>query len=78
MQWFLDTHHPCGGFDITTVERLDSIKEFELDNTVPLDQVYAGKVMLALKNKLDHGRIKQGSRILMIHTGGLQGKPCIK
>ncbi len=76
--WQLNTDSHCGGYGGTTPELLDFIAQFELDTGIPLDQVYTGKVMLALKKKIVEGRLSKGCRILMIHTGGLQGKRGIK
>ncbi len=77
-RWLLETAYHCGGYARTTPELLDFIKQFELDTDVPLDQVYTGKVMLALKQQIGQGLVEHGSRILMVHTGGLQGKRGIK
>ncbi|MDP0588457.1 MAG: hypothetical protein QS748_04415 [Candidatus Endonucleobacter bathymodioli] len=73
-RWTLDTDSHCGGYGRTSLELLSFIEEFEQDTGVPLDQVYTGKVMLALKNRISREDLVSGCRILMIHTGGLQGK----
>lgn len=73
-RWILDTDSHCGGYGRTSPELLSFIEEFESDTGVPLDQVYTGKVILALKNRINRDELASGYRILMIHTGGLQGK----
>jgi len=40
---------------------------------VPLDAVYTAKMILGIINLADSGEFKRGSRLLAIHTGGLQG-----
>jgi 1-aminocyclopropane-1-carboxylate deaminase len=38
-----------------------------------LDHVYTGKMMQAVFEEIKTGRFARGSRVLAIHTGGLQG-----
>lgn len=40
---------------------------------IPSDFVYTGKLFFALDHLLEHGFFPRGSRILCIHSGGLQG-----
>ena len=47
----------------------DFFNKFE----IPLDPVYTGKMFYGIFDMIDTGRIAQGSRVLAIHTGGLQG-----
>ncbi|WP_223668588.1 1-aminocyclopropane-1-carboxylate deaminase/D-cysteine desulfhydrase [Kangiella shandongensis] len=72
--WELDTRHHCGGFAKTT-DRLKHLQqELESGNRFLLDQVYNAKVFLALHDWLSEGQISSGSKVLVIHTGGLQGR----
>ena len=73
-QWRLLTEHHCGGYAKITPELLEFIESFEQETDIPLDPVYTGKAMLALKKTVEAGAISVGSRVLMVHTGGLQGK----
>ncbi|OED46124.1 hypothetical protein ACH42_04065 [Endozoicomonas sp. (ex Bugula neritina AB1)] len=72
--WRLLTEHHCGGYAKVTPELSSFITGFERETNIPLDPVYTGKAMLALKKTIEAGRIEKESRVLMIHTGGLQGK----
>ncbi|MGI9274754.1 MAG: 1-aminocyclopropane-1-carboxylate deaminase/D-cysteine desulfhydrase [Endozoicomonas sp.] len=72
--WQLETQGHCGGYGRTNTELVEFIQAFELDTGVPLDQVYVGKVLLQLKKKIDNGWPGRQCRLLVIHTGGLQGK----
>lgn len=45
------------------------------ESGIPLDPIYTGKMMFRLNQMLEHGVIPRESRILAIHTGGLQGLP---
>ena len=72
--WRLETDGHCGGYGRTSADLLEFIKAFEQDTGVPLDHVYVGKALLHLKKKIDNGWPDQNCRLLVIHTGGLQGK----
>ena len=47
--------------------------DFEAHTGILLDYVYTSKMMYALFSEVKRGRWKPGSRLLVIHTGGLQG-----
>ena len=40
---------------------------------VPTDFVYTGKMFFAVEEMIKDGIFEPGSRLLVIHTGGLQG-----
>ena len=40
---------------------------------MPLDPVYTGKLLFGIFDLLETGFFKKDSKILVIHTGGLQG-----
>ncbi|HEY9030375.1 MAG TPA: pyridoxal-phosphate dependent enzyme [Kangiella sp.] len=71
--WRIDCEHHCGGFAKSNSELDSLVEEFHHHNDVRLDKVYNGKCLLAVKSAVAQGRINQGSKVLMIHTGGLQG-----
>lgn len=71
--WSLDTAHHCGGFAKSSKE-LDELRhELETLNHFELDEVYNAKVFLALQSYLQQGLIPKHAKVLVIHTGGLQG-----
>ncbi|WP_231422846.1 1-aminocyclopropane-1-carboxylate deaminase/D-cysteine desulfhydrase [Pseudomonas sp. Leaf59] len=41
---------------------------------LPLEPLYTGKALLALKQQIEAGRFAPGTRLIFIHTGGLQGR----
>lgn len=67
----LDYHF--GGYAKWNHELLDLIREFKKSYGLPLDPVYTGKMMAAVLGEVKKGTIPTGSKILAIHTGGLQG-----
>ncbi|MCJ8167736.1 1-aminocyclopropane-1-carboxylate deaminase/D-cysteine desulfhydrase [Atopomonas sediminilitoris] len=47
--------------------------EFFAQTGVVLEPVYTAKALLALRYQLADGKFARGSRLVMLHTGGLQG-----
>ena len=41
---------------------------------MPLEPVYTGKALMALRDFCKRGQLARGSRLIFIHTGGLQGR----
>lgn len=62
-----------GGFAKIDAQLLDFIAMAENESGVPLEPLYTGKALLALRQAVEAGRISQGSRLIFVHTGGLQG-----
>ena len=67
----LDYHH--GGFAKTSAPLLALIQDMQLRHQLPLEPIYTAKTLYAIYDLLRRGFFKSGQRILMIHTGGLQG-----
>lgn len=71
----LDIHAGhLGGFAKMPKDYLDFLTAFEKQNKVPLDYVYNGKVLYQLHKMQLAGQFSTKDRVLIIHTGGLQGK----
>lgn len=62
-----------GGFAKHPIELLDFMNQFWLKESVPSDIVYTGKVFFAVNDLLEKKYFKPHDRILVIHSGGLQG-----
>lgn len=62
-----------GGYGKVTDELLHFMKEFEEEMGLPLDPVYTGKTMFALIDQVSNGAL-DGTSVLFVHTGGLQGR----
>ena len=71
--WVIESDGHCGGFAKTTPELLGFMDDFTQQTGIPLDPVYTGKTIFAVYNAVVSGKIPAGSRVLAIHTGGLQG-----
>jgi 1-aminocyclopropane-1-carboxylate deaminase/D-cysteine desulfhydrase-like pyridoxal-dependent ACC family enzyme len=62
-----------GGYAKYTPELLRYMNSFYDAYQVPTDFVYTGKMMYAVADKIKQGYFPLGSRIVCIHTGGLNG-----
>ncbi len=71
--WVLDYNGHFGGYAKTSPELLAFISMMDDDYDLPLDQIYTGKMMLRLIELIEEGFFTEGSQILALHTGGLQG-----
>lgn len=80
--WSLLTDYHHGGYARASNELLSFINAFENETAITLDPVYTGKVMFAIKHsfveRLKPEKPCRDKRILMVHTGGLQGRRGIK
>jgi 1-aminocyclopropane-1-carboxylate deaminase len=63
-----------GGFAKTDPQLLDFITSSEAQSGMPLEPLYTGKALLALHDEVLAGRFPSGSRLIFVHTGGLQGR----
>lgn len=62
-----------GGFAKYNQELIRFINRFYESTGIPSDFVYTGKLFFAIADLLQQHYFPAGSRILMIHSGGLQG-----
>ena len=63
-----------GGFGKTDPQLLDFIAACEDQSGLPLEPLYTGKALLMLHDEISAGRFAAGTRLIFIHTGGLQGR----
>lgn len=71
--WDLINGYEFGGYGKITPELIAFINTFYRDFKIPLDPIYTGKAMFGILDKIQSGYFPKGSKILFIHTGGLQG-----
>lgn len=64
----------CGGFARVSAELRDFILAFEAVHGISLEPVYTGKALFAIHQLLQRGYWRSDGAIVMIHTGGLQGR----
>lgn len=71
--WTLMTSYHHGGYARITNELSAFIVMMRTVHNLPFDPVYTGKMMWAIIEEIKKGTFERGSKILAIHTGGLQG-----
>ncbi|MCV6629893.1 MAG: pyridoxal-phosphate dependent enzyme [Flavobacteriaceae bacterium] len=72
-QWKLISSYHFGGYakvDISLIATINTLKE---TCNLPTDPIYTGKMMFGLLDLIKNDYFAKGSKILAIHTGGLQG-----
>ena len=62
-----------GGYARLTDELVEFIMNFNINHKIPLDAIYTGKMMMGVLDLVSKDYFSQGSSILVVHTGGLQG-----
>lgn len=62
-----------GGYAKINSDLVSFINEFKRKYHIPLDPIYTGKMMFGIFDLMKQGYFPKGSKILAIHTGGLQG-----
>ena len=71
--WKLINDYHFGGYAKVTQDLIDFINQFYKDTKIPLDPVYTGKMVFGVMDLIRKNYFPSGSKILLIHTGGLQG-----
>ena len=72
--WSLNFDYHCGGYARSNAALDEFVHDFELQTAIPVEPVYTGKLFYALFSLIEQGSIASGSRIVALHSGGLQGK----
>lgn len=70
----LESNYSCGGYARLPPELRQFIGAFEAETGMPLDPVYTAKMMWGIAHKAQQGQWQPGTRILVLHSGGLQGR----
>ncbi len=69
----LNFNYHLGGYAKKNTILFDFMDAFHREENIPLDFVYTGKLFFAFSDLTKQGYFPRGSRILLIHSGGLQG-----
>ncbi|MCK0130617.1 pyridoxal-phosphate dependent enzyme [Flavobacteriaceae bacterium F08102] len=71
--WDLIEDYVFGGYAKINPELIAFINRFKAETKIALDPIYTGKMMFGILDLIKKGFFKENSKILAIHTGGLQG-----
>ena len=76
--WSLNSNYHFGGYAKINNELINFVEEFEKLNSIPLDYIYTGKMMYGIYDLIKKSYFNKGSKIIALHTGGLQGNAGMK
>lgn len=71
--WTMNCEYHFGGYGKVTNELIEFINSFYIQHEIPLDPIYTGKMMFGVLDLIQKDFFPPNSKILAIHTGGLQG-----
>jgi len=71
--WELHLDYHFGGYGKVTPELIQFLNDFHAQYHIPLDPIYTGKMVFGVIDLIQKNYFPSGSKILLIHTGGLQG-----
>ncbi|MGB5385171.1 MAG: pyridoxal-phosphate dependent enzyme [Eudoraea sp.] len=71
--WELYTDYHFGGYARVDESLISFINEMNQNHEIPLDPVYTGKMIYGILDMIANDFFKPKTKILAIHTGGLQG-----
>ncbi len=71
--WELISDYHFGGYAKVTEELISFINDFYQKYKIPLDPIYTGKMVFGVLDLITKNYFPKNSKILIIHTGGLQG-----
>ena len=71
--WNIISDYHFGGYGKISDELIRFINDFYIQHKIPLDPIYTGKMMFGIDALIQNNYFPKGSKVLAIHTGGLQG-----
>ncbi len=76
--WELLCDYHMGGYAKVNDALLLFSQQFTQEHDIPLDYVYTAKMFYGVMDLIQQGFFPRGDRLLLIHTGGLQGNISIE
>lgn len=76
--WSILHEYSFGGYAKHTPALLQFMNDFYNQTGIPTDFVYTAKLFYAIKNLIERNYFPPGSKILVVHSGGLQGNDSLK
>ncbi len=71
--WEINHDYVFGGYAKVSLPLIKFINDFNKNFKTPLDPIYTGKLLFGIFDMIKQKQWNWGKRILVIHTGGLQG-----
>lgn len=70
--WSLQSDYHFGGYAKYNEDLITFINHFKSETDILLDPIYTGKMIFGILDLVQKNHFKKGSKILAIHTGGIQ------
>jgi 1-aminocyclopropane-1-carboxylate deaminase len=71
--WDINLDYHFGGYARIDSLLLDFVDRFTSLTNIPIEPIYTGKMLFGIYNLVAKGYFNEGSQIIAVHTGGLQG-----
>jgi len=71
--WSIQNTYHFGGYAKHKPELLEFLDFFQVQYGIALDPIYTGKLCFGVLDLLKKGFFPPGSKVVIVHTGGLQG-----
>jgi 1-aminocyclopropane-1-carboxylate deaminase len=71
--WCIEDQYAFGGYAKVNEELISFMNAFYQQYKIPLDPIYTGKLLFGIFDLIKQKKWPWGKKILIIHTGGLQG-----
>lgn len=71
--WEVNTSYHFGGYGKVNDELIAFLNAFHKETNIPLDPIYTGKMVFGVYDLIEKNYFPENAKILLIHTGGLQG-----
>lgn len=71
--WEINLDYHFGGYAKVNAELVNFMNDFSKKYGINLDPVYTGKLVFGIFDLIKRGYFPENSKILAVHTGGLQG-----
>ncbi|WP_370088069.1 1-aminocyclopropane-1-carboxylate deaminase/D-cysteine desulfhydrase [Ekhidna sp.] len=71
--YLIQSEYHFGGYGKVNSELIDFINWFKENFGIPLDPIYTGKSFFAVWDMIKTDKFEKNLRIILLHTGGLQG-----
>jgi len=72
-QWRIELDHHAGGYARVPDALRAFVDAFVARTGIGIEPIYSGKMLYAINQLIERGEFLAGTRILAVHTGGMQG-----
>lgn len=72
--WQIFHQYHFGGYAKSNNDLVEFMHYFQRNTDIPVEGVYSGKCFYAVEQMIENGFFAERSKIMVLHTGGIQGK----